>query len=61
MTPPEASAHDPAAALRAGFAADLFTTDPEITASFARDRTGAYFGMPAAVARPARPPSLRRW
>ena len=52
MTPPEASAHDPAAALRAGFAADLFTTDPEITASFARDRTGAYFGMPAAVARP---------
>jgi len=40
------------AALRDGFGADLFITDPDITASYARDRTGAYVGMPFAVARP---------
>lgn len=39
-------------ALRAGFEPDLFITDPDITASYARDRTGAYFGLPLAVARP---------
>ena len=41
-----------AAALRDGFGPDLFITDPDITASYARDRTGAYVGMPFAVARP---------
>jgi FAD/FMN-containing dehydrogenase len=40
------------AALRAGFETDLFLTDPDITVSHARDRTGAYFGLPLAVARP---------
>jgi FAD/FMN-containing dehydrogenase len=40
------------AALRAGFETDLFLTDPDITVSYARDRTGAYFGLPLAVARP---------
>ncbi len=39
-------------ALRAGFEPDLFITDPDITASYARDRTRAYFGLPLAVARP---------
>jgi FAD/FMN-containing dehydrogenase len=39
-------------ALREGFNPDLFITDPELTASYARDRTGVYFGMPVAVARP---------
>ena len=39
-------------ALRAGFEPDLYLTDPEITASYARDRTRAYFGLPLAVARP---------
>ncbi|MGC9958232.1 FAD-binding oxidoreductase, partial [Roseiarcus sp.] len=40
------------AALRAGFETDLFLIDPDITVSYARDRTGAYFGLPLAVARP---------
>jgi FAD/FMN-containing dehydrogenase len=40
------------AALRAGFETDLFLTDPDITVSYARERTGAYFGLPLAVARP---------
>ena len=40
-------------ALLDGFKPDLFVTDPDITASYARDRTGAYRGMPFAVARPA--------
>lgn len=39
-------------ALGAGFAPDLYLTDPEVTASYARDRTRAYFGLPLAVARP---------
>ena len=39
-------------ALRAGFDPDLYVTDPDIAASHARDRTGAYFGLPLAVARP---------
>ena len=39
-------------ALRAGFDPDLFITDPQRTASYARDRTGAYVGLPFAVARP---------
>ena len=39
-------------ALREGFGADLFITDPQLTASYARDRTGAYVGLPFAVARP---------
>jgi FAD/FMN-containing dehydrogenase len=39
-------------ALLAGFAPNLYITDPDITASYARDRTGAYFGLPLAVARP---------
>lgn len=38
--------------LTAGFAPDLFVTDPDIMASYARDRTGGYFGMPLVVARP---------
>ena len=38
--------------LRDGFSPDLFITDPDITASYARDRTGAYVGTPFAVARP---------
>ena len=40
------------ARLRAGFDPDLFITDPDITASYARDRTGAYVGLPFAAARP---------
>ncbi len=39
-------------ALSEGFAPDLFITDPELMASYARDRTGNYVGMPLAVARP---------
>jgi FAD/FMN-containing dehydrogenase len=39
-------------ALREGFAEDLFVTDPELMASYARDRTGNYVGMPLSVARP---------
>jgi FAD/FMN-containing dehydrogenase len=39
-------------ALANGFAADLFTTDPEWMESYARDRTGYYYGLPFAVARP---------
>ncbi len=39
-------------ALCAGFDPELFVTDPERTASYARDRTGAYVGQPFAVARP---------
>ncbi len=39
-------------ALREGFNPDLFLTDPDLTASYARDRTGSYFGVPLAVARP---------
>jgi FAD/FMN-containing dehydrogenase len=45
----------PAASIEAlanGFAADLFTTDPERMESYARDRTGYYYGLPFAVARP---------
>ena len=38
--------------LRNGFSPDLFITDPGITASYARDRTGSYVGTPFAVARP---------
>lgn len=38
--------------LRDGFDPSLFITDPDITASYARDRTGAYVGTPFAVARP---------
>ena len=49
-TPPSGAAA--LEALRAGFAPDLYLTDPEITASYARDRTRAYFGLPLAVARP---------
>ncbi len=40
------------AALRENFDPDLFITDPDITASYARDRTGAYVGLPFALARP---------
>ncbi len=39
-------------ALREGFDADLFVTDPDIVSSYARDRTGAYVGLPLAVVRP---------
>jgi FAD/FMN-containing dehydrogenase len=39
-------------ALANGFAADLFTTDPEWMESYARDRTESYYGLPFAVARP---------
>lgn len=39
-------------ALFAGFDADLFVTDPDIIASYTRDRTRAYVGTPLAVARP---------
>lgn len=39
-------------ALLAGFDADLYVTDPDIITSYARDRTGAYVGIPLAVARP---------
>ncbi len=35
-----------------GFAADLFTTDSERMESYAHDRTGYYYGLPFAVARP---------
>lgn len=38
--------------LLAGFDADLYVTDPDIITSYARDRTGAYVGIPLAVARP---------
>ena len=38
--------------LRDGFSPDLFITDPGITASYTRDRTGSYVGTPFAVARP---------
>jgi FAD/FMN-containing dehydrogenase len=31
---------------------DLFLTDPDLSASYVRDRTGSYFGLPLAVARP---------
>lgn len=40
------------AALIDGFDADLFVTDPDIMTSYARDRTGAYGGIPFAVVRP---------
>lgn len=40
------------AALQAGFASDLYVTDPDLLVSYARDRTRAYFGLPLAVARP---------
>jgi FAD/FMN-containing dehydrogenase len=39
-------------ALIEGFAEDLFVTDPDLTASYSRDRTGGYVGTPLAVARP---------
>ena len=39
-------------ALCKDFNPDLFLTDPDLTASYARDRTGSYFGRPLAVARP---------
>ena len=52
MTASTLAAPDVVAALCEGFAPGLFITDPEITVSYARDRTGAYFGMPIAVARP---------
>jgi hypothetical protein len=39
-------------ALCEDFNPDLFLTDPDLTASYARDRTGSYFGLPLAVARP---------
>ena len=39
-------------ALCKDFDPDLFLTDPDLTASYARDRTGSYFGLPLAVARP---------
>jgi FAD/FMN-containing dehydrogenase len=38
--------------LTKGFAADLFTTDSERMESYAHDRTGYYYGLPFAVARP---------
>ncbi len=38
--------------LRSGFSPDLFITDPGMTASYTRDRTGSYVGTPFAVARP---------
>ncbi len=47
-TPPLATT----TALLEGFDPDFFVTDPDLTASYARDRTGAYVGMPFAVARP---------
>ncbi len=50
-----AAPHIPSAkitALLEGFDRDLFVTDPDINASYALDRTKAYFGMPFAVARP---------
>ena len=40
------------AALRTGFPHDLFVTDPDVTTSYARDRMGAYVGLPMAVAWP---------
>ena len=48
----------PAADLLQGFGPDLFITDPDLTASYARDRTGAYEGQPVAVARPRSAPEL---
>jgi len=39
-------------ALAKGFDADLFTTDSERMESYAHDRTGSYYGLPFAVARP---------
>lgn len=48
-TPPSSAG---TAALRHEFDPDLFITDPDRTASYARDRTGAYVGQPFAVARP---------
>ncbi len=32
-------------ALCKDFNPDLFVTDPDLTASYARDRTGSYFGL----------------
>ena len=39
-------------ALCDGLGSDLFITDPDLKASYARDRTGGYYGLPFAVARP---------
>jgi len=39
-------------ALFSGFEADLFSTDPEILATAALDRTKDYYGLPLALARP---------
>ncbi len=39
-------------ALRRELAPDLFTADADFMASYARDRTGRYYGLPFAVARP---------
>jgi FAD/FMN-containing dehydrogenase len=52
MTTDALSASQAVAALRENFADDLYLTDPDLTASYARDRTKAYEGVPLAVARP---------
>lgn len=39
-------------ALMEGFDPELFITDPDIMASFSRDRTKGYYGLPLAIARP---------
>ena len=52
MTALPATAAERAAALLDGFEPGLFIADPDIVGSYARDRTGAYVGMPFAVARP---------
>ncbi len=44
--------HPAEAALRNGFAPDLFLSDPDLIAPLTRDRTGAYVGQPVAVVRP---------
>ena len=46
------AAHPAEAALRQGFASDLFLSDPDLIAPLTRDRTGGYAGQPVAVARP---------
>jgi len=52
--PPVATPHAPASieALLSGFDPDLYVTDPDILASISRDRTGDYYGVPLALARP---------
>ncbi|AGI68638.1 putative D-lactate dehydrogenase [Octadecabacter antarcticus 307] len=51
MTPAQTSS-DVVAALRNGFATDLYITEPDLLRSYANDETGTYFGLPLAIARP---------